>query len=167
MISLRRSFATCAFCCLGLGTHAALGLEPSGQTVAVIQQASAAGPGGSRILGVEKPVYTGDRVQTGGVGEAQIRFRDETRLVVGPNSNLLIDSYVYQGNQTASQVAMSALRGAFRFISGRSAKQAYSIRTPDLTIGIRGTRFDLAVRGGETNMALLEGQARVCDRFRQ
>jgi hypothetical protein len=30
------------------------------------------------------------------------------------------------------------IKGSFRFISGNSAPGAYSIRTPSMTIGIRG-----------------------------
>jgi hypothetical protein len=140
-------------------------LEPSGTTVAVVQSAAAAGATGSRVLQVEAPVFMGDRIKTGAVGEAQLRFRDQTRLVVGKNSSLLIDSFVFNDNNTASKVGMQALRGTFRFITGVSNKQAYSIRTPSMTIGVRGTRFDFSVsRGGETSFALFEGGARLCDR---
>jgi hypothetical protein len=140
-------------------------LEPSGTTLAVVQSAAAAGETGSRVLQVEAPVFMGDRIKTGSVGEAQLRFRDQTRLVVGKNSSLLIDSFVFNDNNTASKVGMQALRGTFRFITGVSQKQAYSIRTPSMTIGVRGTRFDFSVsRSGETTFALFEGGARVCDR---
>lgn len=143
----------------------AAALEASGTTVAVLQSAAATGATGSRVLQVEAPVFMGDRIKTGAVGEAQLRFRDETRLVVGKNSSLLIDSFVFNDDNTASKVGMRALRGTFRFITGVSRKQAYSIRTPSMTIGVRGTRFDFSVSGsGETSFALFEGGARLCDR---
>jgi hypothetical protein len=129
-----------------------------------VQSASAVGPGGSRVLQVQQPVFTGDKVNTGPIGEAQLRFRDETRLVVGPNSSLTIDRFVFAADRTAREVGINAVKGAFRFISGVSPHQAYSIRTPTATIGIRGTRFDLAVLPNEeTNFVLFEGGARVCD----
>lgn len=140
-------------------------IEPSGTTVAVIQSAAVAGVTGSRMLQTEAPVFMGDRINTGSIGEAQLRFRDDTRLVVGPNSSMVIDSFVFNSDNTASKVVVQAVRGAFRFISGKSGKQAYAIATPSLTIGIRGTRFDFSVlANGETNFALYEGQARLCDR---
>jgi hypothetical protein len=149
-------FATC---------NPSVALEPSGTTVAVVQSAAAAGATGSRVLQVEAPVFMGDRIKTGAIGEAQLRFRDQTRLVVGKNSSLHIDSFVFNDNDTATKVGMRALRGTFRFITGVSNKQAYSIRTPSMTIGVRGTRFDFSVsRSGETSFALFEGGARVCDR---
>jgi hypothetical protein len=122
---------------------------PSGTAVAVVQLVSAVGPGGSRVLQAQQPVFTGDRVNTGPVGEAQIRFRDQTRLVVGPNSSLTIDRFVFAADGTAQQVVLNAAKGAFRFFSGVSPSQAYSFRTPTATIGVRGTRFDLVVLPGK------------------
>src|SRR4051812_32040904 len=57
--------------------------SPSGRAVGVIPDASALGSEGSRTLAIQQPVYMGDRIQTGSVGEAQIHFIDDTRLVVG------------------------------------------------------------------------------------
>lgn len=143
----------------------AFALDPSGTTVAVIQATSATGPGGSRTLEPQRPVYSGDRINTGASGEAQIRFVDETRLVVGPNSSLVIDKFVFAANQTAVDVSMRAVRGAFRFISGGSPSQAYTIRTPSATLGVRGTRFDVAIgRNGETGLVVFSGAVQMCGR---
>lgn len=148
-----------------LAASSACAVEPSGTTVAVIQSAAATGETGARVLEIEAPVYMGDRIKTGAVGEAQLRFRDQTRLVVGANSQLLIDSFVFQADSTATKVGMRALRGTFRFITGVSRKQAYAISSPTMTIGVRGTRFDFTVgANGETLFALFEGGARLCNR---
>lgn len=112
--------------------------EPGGLVLAVVQQSEADGETGRRILLTEAAVYSGDRIITGPVGEAQIQFRDNTKLVVGPNSTMVIDAFVFSDDNTARQISINALRGAFRFISGDSPKDAYSITTPTSTIGIRG-----------------------------
>ncbi len=127
--------------------------------------AAAAGTTGRRTLQVDGDVFMGDKVQTGPGGEAQIQFKDATKLVVGPNSSMTIDAFVFDESNTARKVTMNATKGAFRFITGTSAKQAYTINTPTATIGVRGTRFDFTVAGnGEMTFAIFEGQARVCDR---
>jgi hypothetical protein len=140
--------------------------EASGTTVAVVQSASARGVTGSRVLQIRGPVFMGDRVQTGHLGEAQIKFLDDTRMVVGANSSLVIDKFVFDpGAPTARQVSMQALRGAFRFITGNSPKRAYKITTPTMTMGIRGTKFDFTIRGnGDAIVALYEGEAQLCER---
>jgi hypothetical protein len=139
-------------------------LEPSGTAVEVNRNASASGTAGARELISAGPVFMGDEVRTDPNGRAQIRFVDDTKLVVGPNSRIEIDSFVFDADRTASKVGIDVVKGAFRFISGTSPSQAYSIRTPTMTIGVRGTVFDVAVRaGGESAIALYEGAARVCD----
>jgi hypothetical protein len=76
----------------------------------------------------------GDVVATSARGSAQIRFVDNTKLVVGPNSQVTIDSFVFQG-RSAKNFSLEAAQGTFRFITGVSAKNAYSIKTPSATIG--------------------------------
>ena len=105
---------------------------------------------------------------TQGSTELVIVFVDDTRFVVGPNSRVLIDSFVFDPNKTATDVGINAVKGAFRFISGASPKSAYAIRTPTMTIGVRGTAFDLSVRpGGELAVAVHEGAVRLCDVLRR
>ena len=111
--------------------------QPSGIVIAVVQQSEADGQTGRRTLAQEAPVFSGDRIITGPSGEAQVRFRDDTKLVVGPNSMMVIDAFIFSGD-TAREISINAVRGAFRFITGNSPKDAYSITTPTATIGVRG-----------------------------
>jgi hypothetical protein len=149
---------------LAAGSALADAAEQAGSAVAVLQAANVEGGGGTRVLQVKGDVFMGDRVETGRSGQAQLLFLDDTRMVVGPNSRLVIDSFVYKGS-TASRFGITAVKGAFRFITGGSAKQAYVIRTPTATIGVRGTRFDFTVDAdGATNFALYEGGVTLCDR---
>ncbi|MGE0213618.1 MAG: FecR domain-containing protein [Parvibaculaceae bacterium] len=136
----------------------------SGTAVAVIQATQVAGATGSRVLQINAPVYSGDRVNTDQIGEAQIRFRDDTRLVVGPNSSLVIDRYVFNPDNSTKAVSVNFAKGAFRFISGTSDSRAYSVRTPTATIGIRGTGFDCAVSlAFGTACVITEGVMDFCD----
>jgi hypothetical protein len=112
--------------------------QPDGIVVAVIQQAHIDAKTGKTVLMPANPIYSGDRITTDAIGNAQIKFRDDTKLVVGPNSALVIDAFVFNADDTARQVSISALKGAFRFISGNSPNDVYRITTPTATIGIRG-----------------------------
>ena len=114
-----------------------------GLVVAIGGSPEATGPGGNRGLQPGSEVYEGDQITTG-YGNAQIIFVDETKLVVGPNSTLVIDRFLLRGDKRATQVSIDALRGTFRFISGKSDKDAYEIETGNATIGIRGTAFDFS-----------------------
>jgi hypothetical protein len=147
-----------------LGTQSAcLADEPSGTAIAVVQSTEAQGASGNRTLAVQGAVYSGDKIVTGPFGEAQIKFRDETKLVVGPNSSLTIDAFVYSG-KSAREVSIDAAKGAFRFITGISRKDAYAINTPTAVIAVRGTEFDFHVDrfDGETEVVMLGGVTQIC-----
>ena len=110
---------------------------PSGIVIAVVQATEADGQTGKRVLVQSGPVYSGDHITTGPNGQAQVKFRDNTKLIVGPNSMMVIDAFIFEGD-TARKININAVRGAFRFITGKSPKDAYTITTPTATIGVRG-----------------------------
>ena len=125
-----------AMTCAGLASIAMA--QPSGVVLAVVQITEANGETGKRTLTLEAPVYSGDHIVTNAVGQAQVRFRDNTKLVIGPNSMMVIDAFVFDNSDSARKISINAVRGAFRFITGKSPKDAYSIITPTATIGVRG-----------------------------
>ena len=152
-----------AFTVVGSGPMA-MAAEPSGIAIKVRQGVDVLRTSGQLMLREETPVFMGDVIRTDGVGETQIRLSDNTRLVVGPNSLMTIDRFVLSSNSTASRVALTAVRGAFRFITGSSPKNAYSITTPTATIGVRGTQLDFTINRSGTSLAVFEGAADMCER---
>jgi hypothetical protein len=133
---------------------------PIGKVFAKSGSPSASGPGGNRGLAAGSPVYEDDKIVTGG-GNVQIIFVDDTKLVVGPNSTLVIDRFLMRGGNKARKFSVDALRGTFRFISGHSAKNAYDLQTANATIGIRGTAFDFS-SGSATLVAVHAGRVQIC-----
>ncbi len=113
-------------------------IEPSGTAIRVDPAVNASGVTGPRLLVLEGAVFMGDEIVANPNGLAQIRFIDNTRIVIGPNSRLRIDTFVFNPDYTARDVTITAVKGVFRFISGDSADGAYTIRTPSATIGVRG-----------------------------
>jgi hypothetical protein len=74
---------------------------------------------------------------------------DDTRLTIGPGSELLIREFEFNPSSYAGDLAVSFLKGTARVVTGLIGKHApESVRfyTPTATIGIRGTEFvvDLA-----------------------
>jgi FecR protein len=132
------------------GLAPALAADPAGEAIAVTPAAAASGAAGSRTLATHGSVFMGDLVTTDAGGQAQLKFLDDTRMVVGPNSELTIDKFVYAGDGTAKQVTLEATRGVFRFITGNSPKPAYLIDTPVATIGARGSHGDFILPGDGT-----------------
>jgi len=116
----------------------AAALEASGHAIRIDPAVDATGPGGERMIELQGAVFMGDQIVAGPNGLAQIKFIDNTRIVIGPNSRLTIDTFVFNPDMTAREVVVTAIEGTFRFISGNSPDDAYTIRTPTMTMGIRG-----------------------------
>jgi hypothetical protein len=164
---LRRVATPGVFLGLFLASAVAAGssgaVEPSGTAIRVDPAVNATGTGGKRLLELEGAVFVGDVIVASPVGLAQIKFIDDTRIVIGPNSRLKIDTFVFNPNNTAKKVTISALRGTFRFISGKSPHEAYTIRTPTMTIGVRGTILDISVGNKDSSLVFQQGGGRACD----
>lgn len=111
----------------------------------------------------EDAVYMNEIVETGDESALIIKFSDGSKLTLGENAKVIIDKYVYNpGGESAQSLTLT--KGAFRFLSGSMPKNQVQIKTPAVTIGIRGTEliFDVA-DDGETEMSTLEGQADATD----
>ena len=147
---------------IALAATPVVAAEDIGEALAVIDQASTEGTVGNQKLSVGMKVFLGDRVITDAAGEVQLLFKDGTRMVVGPNSELMLDELVYRAGASENKFIVRAFNGAFRFITGEAEKDAYLIHTPSATIGVRGTIFDFSVTADETNLLLLHGGATVC-----
>lgn len=135
----------------------------TGNAVGVRPTASADLNNISRQLAIGSDVKVGETVVTGPKGQVQLLFNDQTRLVVGPRSSLLIADYLLRKDNSVGQFTVNALGGTFRFITGKSAKDAYLIQTPTGTVGVRGTAFDFNVYPRRTDVVLFHGAVQLCN----
>lgn len=95
-------------------------------------------------LATGQRVFTGDRIVSGQDSYVGIMLHDDTRLTMGPGSELLIREFEFNPNSYAGGLAVSFLRGTARVVTGLLGKQSperVRFHTPTMTIGIRGTEF--------------------------
>ena len=103
----------------------------------------------------------GQRVQTGIQSAVDLMFIDETQVLLGERSEIIIDSFVFDPPPDSTVTwDMKALSGVLRFVSG-GAKMNVNIATQITNIGIRGTAFDLKAGVHETEIAVYEGAVAV------
>ncbi len=102
-------------------------------------------------------VNFGDRVATGAASRLEVSLLDRSLLTVGAHAQLEIDRFVYDPGRGVTGVAVSVLRGAFRFASDNRGAQpeAIAFRTPGSAIGVRGTVIEGVV--GPAAVAFLAG----------
>ena len=116
------------------------GADSVGVAGAANTQAVGIPPGGaSRIVEIGEQVVRNERIQTSSSGSVQVLFIDKSTLSVGPNSNLIIDSFVFDPNTSQGQMAISLTKGVIRLVGGQATHTGgATITTADASIGIRG-----------------------------
>src|SRR5437588_5581666 len=133
-----------------------------GKVTDVARKTTADAGGAHRELALGSDVAAKDTVVTDKVGEAELRFVDETELSVGPNSSVRLDDFVFSRPSDPSSFVIRATRGVFRFATGRGDHDAYRIHTPTATLGVRGTQFDVKIEGKQVRVSVLEGEVVLC-----
>ena len=106
-------------------------------------------------------VVRNEVVRTAADSDARLVFRDDTNLSLGPSSTLKLDRTVFD-DPKAGDIAIKLTLGAFRFVTGNSNKEAYEIKTPLATMGVRGTTLDILVRKRRNTIVLRSGKVTVC-----
>jgi hypothetical protein len=95
-----------------------------------------------------QPLFESDAVRTGPDGRLGITLKDETRVALGPNSDVRIDQFVYSPGQGSLRMVLKIARGLVAYVSGRIAKlspDAVRLETPSAILGVRGTRMVIRV----------------------
>lgn len=93
----------------------------------------------TRTLQLSDRLSLDERVVSSATGNGQFLFDDQTSLTIAPNTDIVLDSYVYDPARDAGDIAVSFNKGVMRFIGGRISKSSdATVTTPVATIGIRG-----------------------------
>ena len=98
--------------------------------------------------GAQVPLKAGDTVletdvlRTGPDGRIGVTLKDDTRLSLGPASEVRIEKFLYAPSEGKIGLALRVVRGLVAYVSGRIAKiapDAVRLETPAAIVGVRGT----------------------------
>jgi len=110
-----------------------------------------AGPIGKPVTGVtlDQRLASGTTVVTGPDAQVILRFDDGQQVVLNHSTHFRIVDFRYdEADPGSDRSEFGLLKGALRIVSGAIAtrnRQAVALRTPQATIGIRGTDFMVAL----------------------
>ena len=95
-------------------------------TAAAVNPSSLGTPPGeqSQTLLVGTNVVFKERIQTQGAGQTQILFLDQSTLTVAPNSEILLDEFVYDPNTGTGRQALRWTEACCASSAGRSATRS-------------------------------------------
>ncbi len=117
-------------------------LDPNGGQVAVLRE------DGAQILPRDRvPLQEGDRISTG-TGLARIGLPEGSRLDLHPGTDLAVEAPVFRMRRGVIEAD----------VRPRPDERPMVIRTPDAVATVRGTRFRLEVKAGESILDVAEGE---------
>ncbi len=96
-------------------------------------------------------VYVEDRVTTGDKSFAMLQFIDGAIVTVRPNSEVIIEQYVFNG-EDEDAATLNLMEGGLRIITGaitKSQPESYKVKTPVALMGVRGTEFAIMLCNGQ------------------
>ena len=93
-------------------------------------------------------VFEADGLKTGGDGRLGITLKDDTRVSIGPGSEVRLDRFLFVPAEGRMALVLKVVRGVMAYVSGRIAKLApdsIRLETPAAVVGVRGTTLALRV----------------------
>jgi hypothetical protein len=111
-----------------------------GTATAVNPLSESTPPGGTVApLIVGAHIVHNERIHTSPGGTVQLRFTDKSSMSIAPNTEIVINEYVYDPNSNSGHLLATLTEGALRYVGGElSHAGAASITTSAASIGIRG-----------------------------
>jgi len=129
----------------------ALGQQPSaaGRIKVVSGSAFIVRESGQIPARAGQAVFEADGLRTGVDGRIGVTLKDDTRVSIGPSSEVRLERFVYAPADGGLGLVLKIVRGVAAYVSGRIAKlapDAVRLETPAAIVGVRGT--SLAIRVG-------------------
>jgi hypothetical protein len=93
-------------------------------------------------------VYAIDSLKTDADGTLGVTLMDDTRLSLGPSSEVRLERYVFAPAEGGLGMVLNFVRGVAAYVSGRMAKlapDAIRLETPAAIVGVRGTTVAIKV----------------------
>jgi|SRR4051794_9957255 hypothetical protein len=93
-------------------------------------------------------VFAIDTLRTDADGTLGITMMDDTRISLGPGSEMRVERYVFAPAEGGLGMVLNFVRGVAAYVSGRMAKLApdsIRLETPAAIVGVRGTTVAIKV----------------------
>jgi hypothetical protein len=117
-----------------------------GSATSVKNRVDGVSGGQTRSLSAGSSVHANELIRSGEDSVGNLQFLDQTKLSVGPKSEVRLTKFVYDPNKKAGSVVVQAGKGAYRFVTGAQDSKNYEIKTPYATLGVRGTVLEIVVQ---------------------
>ena len=93
-------------------------------------------------------VFPTDTLRTQANGTIGVTLADDTRVSLGPDSEMRLERYVFAPADGALGMVLNFVRGVAAYVSGRMAKlspDSVRLETPAAIVGVRGTTVAIKI----------------------
>lgn len=154
----------CGICFLFLATIGH-GLDQVGKVVAVQGVVRASNSEQEeRVLQKNDDLFLGDTLVTDEGAKGQIKFTDGTLVLLIPGSRYSVDNYVFTHSWASNRFIAKLHQGGARIATGLIAgknPENFELGTPNATIGVRGTVFEMNMVQGNLYVGSSSGKVTV------
>jgi len=120
------------------------------------------------VARVDQKLAAGTTVVTGAGAQAVLSFDDGQKVTLNQNTEFrIVDSQYVPTQPLMDRQVFDLLRGAARFVTGaigQRSRTAWALRAPQMTIGIRGTDFMVAITN-QAYVAVSQGAVALSNGF--
>ena len=112
----------------------------------------------TRELKTGDKIYLNETIISGANSGTQILLLDQSTFTVGEDSEVVMDTFIYDPATSDGKIVASVKQGSLKVISGLISKknpENLTVEVPEGTLGSRGTEFQTIVSKGKTDTLLI------------
>ena len=112
----------------------------------------------TRELKAGDKIYLNETIYAGVGAGTQILLLDQSTFTVGEDSEVVMDTFVFDPKTNDGKIVASVKQGSLKVISGLISKKnpdSLTVKVPEGTLGSRGTEFQTMVSKGKTDTLLI------------
>ena len=140
------------------GVNASETLSIEKQLVGIVGATSGVIKTETRELKPGDKIYLNETIFAGADSGTQILLLDQSTFTVGEDSEVVMDTFVYDPATNEGKIVAKVKQGSLKVISGLISKKNpdnLTVEVPEGTLGSRGTEFQTIVSQGKTDTLLI------------
>ena len=96
---------------------------------------------------------------------ASAKFDDGSLISIGPDSSVIIDSWIYDPDKSLTDGVINLGKGFLRFASSNIGENKVKLTANAVTLSLRGTVLDFAKERDQTALGVVSGEVEVNTKF--
>ena len=143
---------------LSVNSHSEEKLTIEKQLVGIVGAISGTVKTETRELKAGDKIYLNETIFAGAGSGTQILLLDQSTFTVGEDSEVVMDTFIYDPETNDGKIVASVKQGSLKVISGLISKKnpdSLTVEVPEGTLGSRGTEFQTIVSKGKTDTLLI------------